>query len=75
MTDDSAAQALSRIEAALARLTQGASKAQAQKLANARAMVALEVDNERLREAVGEALAQIDGLIAKVESAPVDSAT
>jgi len=59
----------SRIDAAVARIDAAAQKAKVQHLATAQETVALEVHNERLREAVGEALAQIDGLIAKVEGA------
>jgi hypothetical protein len=56
------------MDAALARLDAAAAKAKAARLAAASDTVALEVQNEKLREAVGEALGQIDGLIARVES-------
>jgi len=58
--------ALDRIEAALARLTAALKQAEAAKLAQAAQTVHMEVDNERLREAVGDAIGQIDGLIARV---------
>jgi regulator of replication initiation timing len=58
----------SRLDAALARVDAAVQKVKAQRLAQAQDMVRVEVENERLREAVGEALAQVDGLIAKVEA-------
>ncbi len=60
--------ALDRIEAALARLAAATARAKEVRLAAAAETVRLEVDNEKLREAVGEALGQLDGLIAQVEA-------
>ena len=58
--------ALERIEAALDRLALAASRARDMRLAAAAQTVELEVRNEKLSEAVGEALGQIDTLIAQV---------
>lgn len=57
--------ALDRIETALARMAAALKKAEAGRLAQAAETVRIEVDNERLREAVSEAIGQIDALIAR----------
>lgn len=64
--------ALDRIEAALARMAAALKKAEAGRLAQAAETVRIEVDNERLREAVSEAIGQIDAMIARAggESRP-----
>lgn len=64
---DPALIALDRIEIALDRLALAATRARDMRLAAAARTADMEVRNERLREAVGEALGQIDTLIARVE--------
>lgn len=59
--------ALDRIEAALARMIAALQQAEANKQAQASQNAQLEGDNARLREAVNAAIAQIDGLIERVE--------
>ncbi|NBC36390.1 hypothetical protein GTZ99_07455 [Novosphingobium sp. FSY-8] len=68
-------EALSRVEAALARLDCALRRSREQQLAVARETVELEVRHERLREVVGDALGLLDGLIATEvakPAAPVD---
>jgi signal transduction protein with GAF and PtsI domain len=64
---DPALIALDRIEIALDRLALAATRARDMRLAATARTADMEVRNERLREAVGEALGQIDTLIARVE--------
>lgn len=59
--------ALARIDAALERITRAARKAQQARLETASHTVQLEVRHEILREKVNDALASLDGLIARVE--------
>ncbi|RVU06145.1 hypothetical protein EOE18_04670 [Novosphingobium umbonatum] len=60
--------ALERLGLALDRLSAATQKVRMAQLKTAADTVKIEVQNERLREVVGEALEQIDTLIAKVES-------
>ena len=62
---DPALVALERIEVALDRLALAATRARDVRLTAAAQTVALEVRNEKLSEAVSEALGQIDTLIAR----------
>ena len=64
---DPALIALDRIEIALDRLALAATRTRDMRLAATARTADMEVRNERLREAVGEALGQIDTLIARVE--------
>ena len=59
--------ALDRIELALDRLAAAATRAKEARLASASHTIGLQERNETLREAVGDALGQIDTLIARVE--------
>ena len=59
--------ALDRIELALDRLAAAAARAKEARLASTSHTLGLEERNATLREAVGNALGQIDTLIARVE--------
>ena len=60
---------LHRMDAALARIAAASDRIQAGRLNAAAQTVALEVQNERLRDAVADAVGQLDTLITRVAGA------
>ncbi len=69
MPIDPTENAMQRLDAALARLDAAAVRIQTARLHAASQAVALEVQNERLREAVADAVGQLDTLITRVQGA------